>query len=52
MSLLDHLDELRGRLIKALLGIAAAYVASLFFAERIWLSISTPRGGDTGAVRL
>jgi sec-independent protein translocase protein TatC len=35
MGLLEHLDELRSRLIKALLAIGAGMVAALFFVDRI-----------------
>jgi sec-independent protein translocase protein TatC len=42
MSFLEHLEELRKRIISALLGIGIAVVVSLFFAERLWQIIRSP----------
>jgi len=42
MSFLEHLEELRKRLIRAILGFVAAFVACLFFAPEIWKLISEP----------
>jgi sec-independent protein translocase protein TatC len=42
MSLLQHLTELRSRLIKALLGFAVAYAVSLTFTDPLWQFICRP----------
>lgn len=42
MSFLEHLEELRLRIIRALLGMGVAFVGSLAFAEKIWVAIRTP----------
>jgi sec-independent protein translocase protein TatC len=42
MSFLEHLEELRGRLLKALLGIGVAFVLSLYFTHDLWEIISAP----------
>lgn len=42
MSFLEHLEELRRRLIRAIVGFAAAFVACLFFAPELWKIISDP----------
>lgn len=42
MSFLEHLEELRSRLIRAIIGFAATFVACLFFAEKLWAIISAP----------
>jgi sec-independent protein translocase protein TatC len=42
MSFLEHLEELRSRLIKALLGVGVAFVLSLAFAGPLWNIISAP----------
>jgi sec-independent protein translocase protein TatC len=42
MSFLEHLEELRGRIIKALMGLAVAFAFSLIFAHRLWLAVSEP----------
>lgn len=42
MSFLEHLDELRGRIIRALAGLGVAFVLSLAFAERLWLAVQAP----------
>src|ERR1035437_263887 len=42
MSFLQHLEELRGRLIKALWGVAAAFVVSLTFSNELWNFVSQP----------
>lgn len=40
--LLDHLIELRGRLIKMLLGLAVATIAAFFFADQIYNLLVAP----------
>ncbi|HET8547977.1 MAG TPA: twin-arginine translocase subunit TatC [Bryobacteraceae bacterium] len=42
MSFLEHLEELRARIIKALAGLGVAFVLSLVFAERLWLAVQSP----------
>jgi sec-independent protein translocase protein TatC len=42
MSFLEHLEELRSRIIKALAGIAVAFVASLAFTKPLWYVIKEP----------
>jgi sec-independent protein translocase protein TatC len=42
MSFLEHLEELRERILKSLYGFGIAFVASLFFSERLWLFVQRP----------
>lgn len=42
MSFMDHLEELRSRIIKALYGLLAAFIFSLVFAGQLWDIISEP----------
>jgi sec-independent protein translocase protein TatC len=42
MSFMDHLEELRSRIIKMLLGIAVATVGSLAFCSPLWEFVSRP----------
>jgi sec-independent protein translocase protein TatC len=42
MSFLDHLQELRSRIIRALAGVGVAFVLSLTFANDLWLIVSAP----------
>jgi sec-independent protein translocase protein TatC len=42
MSFMEHLEELRGRIIKALYGLVIAFVGSLIFAGQLWDIISDP----------
>ena len=42
MSFLEHLEELRSRLIRAILGFIAAFVACLCVAPQIWRFVSEP----------
>jgi sec-independent protein translocase protein TatC len=42
MSFMEHLEELRSRIIKALYGLAAAFVFSLVYAGNLWDIISEP----------
>ena len=42
MSFLQHLEELRLRLIRALMGLGVAFFACLLFADRLWLIVSEP----------
>src|SRR5574340_439256 len=45
MSFLEHLEELRARLIKALLGIGVAFVLSLTFTNELWRIVAQPAVG-------
>ena len=42
MSFMEHLEELRSRIIKALYGLVAAFVFSLIYAGQLWDIISDP----------
>jgi sec-independent protein translocase protein TatC len=42
MSFLEHLDELRSRLIRALVGFGAIFLACLAFSDKLWLIVQAP----------
>src|SRR5579862_859562 len=42
MSFMEHLEELRARIINALYGLAVAFVLALVFAGKLWDIISDP----------
>jgi sec-independent protein translocase protein TatC len=42
MSFLEHLEELRSRLIRALLGFGAVFLACLAFSDKLWLIVQAP----------
>ena len=42
MSFLEHLEELRSRIIRALIGVGVAFVLSLTFCKELWLFVSAP----------
>ena len=42
MSFLEHLTELRSRIIKMLAGVAVSYFLSLAYCERLWRLIAAP----------
>ncbi|MDZ4802788.1 MAG: twin-arginine translocase subunit TatC [Bryobacteraceae bacterium] len=42
MSFLEHLEELRTRLIRALIGLAVAFGLAMAFAPRIWRIVQEP----------
>ena len=42
MSFLEHLEELRSRLIKMLLGLVVSFVGCMFFSKNLWSVISAP----------
>jgi sec-independent protein translocase protein TatC len=42
MSFLDHLEELRSRLIRMLMGVGIAFAASLTFSNNLWLFVQEP----------
>lgn len=42
MSFLEHLEELRSRLIRMVMGIGVAFVISLTFTDRLWSFVAQP----------
>ena len=42
MSLMEHLEELRSRIIKALAGFGVAFLVCLLFASPIWEYVQAP----------
>lgn len=42
MSFMEHLEEFRSRIIKALIGIGISFGICIVFAERLWLIVSEP----------
>jgi len=42
MSFMEHLEELRTRIIRALMGLGVAFVLSLLFADKLWDIIREP----------
>ncbi|MEP7361733.1 MAG: twin-arginine translocase subunit TatC [Acidobacteriota bacterium] len=42
MSFMEHLEELRSRLIKALAGAAVAFAVAIYFNNEIWTLVSEP----------
>src|ERR1035437_4557677 len=42
MSFLDHLQELRSRIIKSLLGLVVAFLICLTFSNAVWNVVSHP----------
>jgi sec-independent protein translocase protein TatC len=42
MSFLEHLEELRSRLLRALIGLGVAFAVSLTFSERLWAIVQEP----------
>ncbi|HTM48920.1 MAG TPA: twin-arginine translocase subunit TatC [Bryobacteraceae bacterium] len=42
MSFLDHLEELRTRLIRMLMGAGVAFLTSIFFSDKLWLFVQNP----------
>jgi sec-independent protein translocase protein TatC len=45
MSFLEHLEELRARLIRMLMGVGIAFVGSLTFSDKLWLFVQRPAEG-------
>lgn len=45
MSFLEHLEELRSRIIRALMGLAVSFVACIVFAPQLWKIVSKPAIG-------
>lgn len=42
MSFMEHLEELRGRILKALAGVGIAFIVCLLFADPLWQIVSEP----------
>ncbi len=42
MSFLEHLEELRSRIIKMVSGILVAFFVSMFYCQRLWLLVAAP----------
>jgi sec-independent protein translocase protein TatC len=42
MSFLEHLEELRSRIIKSLIGVAVAFTVSLTFSNQLWAFVRQP----------
>jgi sec-independent protein translocase protein TatC len=42
MSFMEHLEELRDRLIRVVVGMGLAFVGAIVFAERLWEIVSQP----------
>jgi sec-independent protein translocase protein TatC len=42
MSFMDHLEELRTRILRALMGVAVAFIVSLTFANPLWKVVASP----------
>lgn len=42
MSFLEHLEELRSRLLKCLAGLGVAFMLSLIFAPQMWMMVQQP----------
>ncbi len=42
MSFLQHLEELRSRIIKSLIGVAVAFGGSLLFSQQLWTFVEQP----------
>ena len=42
MSFMEHLEELRSRLIKCLMGLAVAFVVAVIFSPKLWDIIAAP----------
>jgi sec-independent protein translocase protein TatC len=42
MSFMEHLEELRSRILRALIGIVVAFLVSLSFASPLWRVVSNP----------
>ena len=45
MSFLEHLEELRSRILRALAGVGIAFVLSLAFCNNLWVIVSAPAVG-------
>lgn len=52
MSFLEHLEELRSRLVKALLGLGVAFGVCVFFTNEIWKAVMAPAASALRALKL
>ncbi len=50
MSFLDHLEELRSSLIKAVVGLVVCYAGCLIFAGKLWEIVSEPAAAALRAI--
>src|ERR1051326_1537455 len=51
MSFLEHLEELRSRIIRALIGIGVVFAGSIFFTDRIWNIVRAPASAALTALK-
>jgi sec-independent protein translocase protein TatC len=42
MSFMEHLEELRSRLLKAIIGVVVAFLISITFCKNLWLIVMAP----------
>jgi sec-independent protein translocase protein TatC len=42
MSFLEHLEELRSRILRALIGVGVAFLASIWFSDELWKFVEEP----------
>ena len=42
MSFLEHLEELRSRILRAIGGVGVAFIISLMFCNELWHIVSAP----------
>ena len=42
MSFMEHLEELRSRILRALAGMVIAFLVSMIFAKNLWLVVQSP----------
>ncbi len=52
MSFLEHLEELRSRIVKALLGLALGFVVCVLFTNELWKAVMAPAAGALRALKL
>ena len=52
MSFLEHLEELRKRLLLAIGGIGVAFILCLFFSDQLWDFVFTPAGAALTALHV
>lgn len=45
MSFMEHLEELRTRILRSIIGIALAFFVSMFFAKELWRIVEEPAVG-------
>jgi sec-independent protein translocase protein TatC len=50
MSFLEHLEELRSRIIKSLIGVGVAFFGSLLFSQQLWNVVVQPARGALKAL--